>query len=266
MQDRLTSPRLDRIGQNLPSRLFPRPKIVEMGYEASVQREIATLRVLSHPCIARLVSSFRFGDGAYLVLEYASGGDLHSLISNKGSLDQDSTRFVIGEITSALASIHDLGFVYGDLKPENVLITETGHVKLTDFGGCRPLTEAAKELIRPSGKHLLKELRDGDWKERPNETGDNDEEMENVIRLSDMDEEEISGLKELQPIFRLKLSWVNLLRLQPILGLLVASCTSVFRDDHHSWIMTNMLRNKRLSLSTWTNRTSNKRRGRSAVS
>jgi len=154
-------------------------KIQEMGYEASVQREIATLRVLSHPCIARLVSSFRFGDGAYLVLEYASGGDLHSLLSKKGSLDQDSTRFVVGEVASALASIHDMGFVYADLKPENVLITETGHVKLTDFGGCRPLTEAAKELIRPSGKHLLKELRDGDWKERPKKD-DDDEEMEQV--------------------------------------------------------------------------------------
>jgi serine/threonine protein kinase len=165
-------------------------KIVEMGYEASVQREIATLRVLSHPCIARLVSSFRFGDGAYLVLEYASGGDLHSLISNKGSLDQDSTRFVIGEVISALASIHDLGFVYGDLKPENVLITETGHIKLTDFGGCRPLTEAAKDLIRPSGKHLLKELRDGDWKERPSDTGDNDEEMENVSSDTPMDDDD----------------------------------------------------------------------------
>ena len=147
-------------------------KIQEMGYEASVQREIATLRVLSHPCIARLVSSFRFGDGAYLLLEYASGGDLHSLLNNKGSLDQDSTRFVVGEVASALASIHELGFVYADLKPENVLITETGHVKLTDFGGCRPLTEAAKDLIRLNGEHLLKELRDGDWKEKPKEDDD----------------------------------------------------------------------------------------------
>jgi serine/threonine protein kinase len=143
-------------------------RIQEMGYETSVQREIATLRIMSHPCIARLISSFRFGDGAYLVLEYASDGDLHSLLQKQGSLDQDSTRFVIGEIASALASIHDLGFVYGDLKPENVLITETGHIKLTDFGACRPVTSAAEELIRPSGQQLLKELRDGDWKVKPN--------------------------------------------------------------------------------------------------
>ncbi|EEC49590.1 predicted protein, partial [Phaeodactylum tricornutum CCAP 1055/1] len=123
-------------------------KICELGYEASVQREIAVLRVLSHPCIARLVSSFRFREGAYLVLEYASGGDLFNLLQKHGSLDHDSSRFVIGEIVAALASIHELGLVYADLKPENVVITEVGHIKLTDFGGCRAVTAKAKELIQ----------------------------------------------------------------------------------------------------------------------
>jgi hypothetical protein len=92
-------------------------KIKAMGYEASVQRELAVLRVLSHPCIARAISSFRFREGVYLVLEYASGGDLHTLLKTNGSLDHDSTRFVIGEVTSALASIHEIGLGYFDLKP-----------------------------------------------------------------------------------------------------------------------------------------------------
>lgn len=144
-------------------------KITEMGYEMSVQREIATLHVMSHPGIARLISSFRFRDGAYLVLEYASQGDLHMLLRKKGSLDHESTRFVIGEVVAVLSSIHELGFVYGDLKTENTVITETGHIKLTDFGACRSYTEEAKELIRKSATNLLKELRDGDWKPKKQE-------------------------------------------------------------------------------------------------
>jgi serine/threonine protein kinase len=139
-------------------------KILEMGYEAPVQREIAVLRMLSHPCISRLVSSFRFHDGVYLILEYASGGDLHTLLRKNGSLDHDSTRFVIGEVTSALSSIHDLGLVYADLKPENIVISETGHVKLTDFGGSRPVTEEARRMIKESARNALQALRDGDWK------------------------------------------------------------------------------------------------------
>jgi Protein kinase domain/Protein phosphatase 2A regulatory B subunit (B56 family) len=139
-------------------------KIRELGYEASVQREIAVLRILSHPGIARLVSSFRFREGAYLVLEYASGGDLHHLLRKHGSLDHESTRFVMGEVVAALSSIHDLGLVYSDLKTENILVTETGHIKLTDMGACRPVTAEAKELIQSISRGLLKNLRDGDWK------------------------------------------------------------------------------------------------------
>ncbi|KAL9187078.1 hypothetical protein ACHAXT_010798 [Thalassiosira profunda] len=139
-------------------------RIEELGYEQSVQREIAILRTLSHPGISRLVSSFRFRDGAYLILEYASGGDLHSLLRKNGSLDHESTRFVIGSVAAALWSIHERGFVYADCKPENILITETGHIKVTDFGGCRPVTEEAKALVKESSKNLLQHLRDGDWK------------------------------------------------------------------------------------------------------
>ena len=92
-------------------------KIKALGYESSIQRELAVLRVLSHPCIARVISSFRFREGVYLVLEYASGGDLHTLLKTNGSLDHDSTRFILGEVTSALASIHEIGLGYFDLKP-----------------------------------------------------------------------------------------------------------------------------------------------------
>ena len=155
-------------------------RIKEMGYETSVQREVAVLRVLSHPGIARLVSSFRFREGVYLVLEYASGGDLHSLLRKNGSLDHDSTRFVMGEVVAALASIHELGMIYCDLKPENIVITESGHVKVTDFGGCRPVSREAKELIDTTAKNLLNELRDGGWKSKTPSKAKN---------VSDMDED-----------------------------------------------------------------------------
>jgi serine/threonine protein kinase len=149
-------------------------KIQEMGYEAPIQREIAVLRMLSHPCISRLVSSFRFHDGVYLVLEYASGGDLHTLLRKNGSMDHDSTRFVMGEVISALSSVHDLGLVYADLKPENVVISETGHIKLTDFGGSRPVTDTARRMIAESARNALQALRDGDWKVKAAKANDMD--------------------------------------------------------------------------------------------
>ena len=64
---------------------------------------------------------------------------------------------------AALCSVHECGFVFGDLKPENVLITESGHIKITDFGACRPVTEAAKDILNNS-RDALHTLRDGDWR------------------------------------------------------------------------------------------------------
>lgn len=158
----------DKTRSNWPEyavKIVSTSKIEELGYSSSINREISILSMLSHPNIARLISSFRFRDGAYLVLEYASKGDLHTILQRDGSLDHPSAKFVIGEIVTALHSVHELGFVYGDIKPENVLLTETGHIKLTDFGGCRAVEEKAKDRLRKM-KNLWTEMRDGDWREK----------------------------------------------------------------------------------------------------
>jgi serine/threonine protein kinase len=139
--------------------------INRLGYERSVEREIAVLRRMTHPGISRLVASFRYGDGAYLVLEYASRGDLHAHITRLGSLSLDSARFAVGEIVAALEAIHGAGFIYGDLKPENVLLTEGGHCKLADFGGARPFTAAATAAVEEE-RDILKRLPNGSWKEQ----------------------------------------------------------------------------------------------------
>lgn len=81
-------------------------------------------------------------------------------------LDTEQFVFVVGEIIAGLSSIHDLGFVFGDMKPENIVITSSGHAKITDFGGARPLTVEAREKMQQ--QHLL-HLRDGDWKKALND-------------------------------------------------------------------------------------------------
>lgn len=127
------------------------------------------LRVMSHPGIARMIASFRFKTGAYLVLEYAPKGDLHSFIVKNGSLDESSARFVVGEVVAALDSIHNAGFIFGDLKPENIVLTAEGHAKITDFGAARPVSVAAIKHVQEN-KDAVHNLRDGDhaWRSARN--------------------------------------------------------------------------------------------------
>ena len=150
---------------------------------------------MHHPGIARLVSSFRFRDGAYLVLEYCSGGDLHTLLKVNGSLDEDSTIFVIGEVIAAVSSIHDMDFVYGDLKPENILVTESGHVKVTDFGACRPLSQRAKEKVKEAGRNIINTLRNGDWRTSNITTTDEDNDYteSKMLHIDEDDDGRIEG-------------------------------------------------------------------------
>lgn len=148
------------------------------GYKGSVVREMAVLQMVAHPGFSRLVSSFRYTHSAYLVLEYAGGGDLHSLViiaSPRGPvpapLSHLCTRFILGEIVAALLSLHAIGLSYNDLKPENILVTSSGHIKIADFGACRAFTASAKEALEGAVKALSggTALRNGDWKDGPDE-------------------------------------------------------------------------------------------------
>ncbi len=67
-------------------------------------------------------------------MEYMVGGDLKSLLTVSGFFDEDSARFYCAEITLALQYLHNHGIVHRDIKPDNMLLSATGHVKLTDFG------------------------------------------------------------------------------------------------------------------------------------
>lgn len=114
-------------------------KVVEFQYSLSVIREISVLQLLVHPGISRMIQAFQYHGSAYLILEYASRGDLHTYLLKAGrmlSTRHALLRFILGEIASAVHVIHEHGFVYNDLKPENILITELGHVKVSPVCLC----------------------------------------------------------------------------------------------------------------------------------
>ena len=143
----------------------------EHAYEYNAWREMTILSSMVHPNIARLISTFRFKKGAYFVLEYANYGDLYTVLNRstpKHTLTESTTQILLGQVVAALHAIHESGFVFGDVKPENILVTTTGHVKLSDFGASRPITDKAhqslQQLFTKKTSSFLYQLRNGDWK------------------------------------------------------------------------------------------------------
>ncbi|XP_048129360.1 serine/threonine-protein kinase RHS3-like isoform X2 [Rhodamnia argentea] len=100
---------------------------------AQTEREI--LGLLDHPFLPTLYCYFETEKFYCLVMEFCSGGNLHSLRQKQQNkhFTEEAARFYASEVLLALEYLHMLGIVYRDLKPENVLVRDEGHIMLSDF-------------------------------------------------------------------------------------------------------------------------------------
>ncbi|MQL74240.1 hypothetical protein Taro_006585 [Colocasia esculenta] len=100
---------------------------------AQTEREI--LQLLDHPFLPTLYTHFETDRFSCLVMEYCPGGDLHTLRQRQPGkhFSEYAVRFYAAEVLLALEYLHMLGVVYRDLKPENVLVRDDGHIMLSDF-------------------------------------------------------------------------------------------------------------------------------------
>ncbi|KAF5730461.1 hypothetical protein HS088_TW19G00050 [Tripterygium wilfordii] len=100
---------------------------------AQTEREI--LQSLDHPFLPTLYTHFETEKFSCLVMEFCPGGDLHTLRQRQPGkhFTEQAVKFYVAEVLLALEYLHMLGIVYRDLKPENVLVREDGHIMLSDF-------------------------------------------------------------------------------------------------------------------------------------
>jgi serine/threonine protein kinase len=124
-------------------------KVPHMQYESDVaffqrfQREEQIGLKLDHPNIVRVLAPEK-KSRIYLVMEYAEGKSLRALQGEKNKFPVDEALGIAQQICAALVYLHAQGVVHRDLKPDNVLMTPEGQIKLLDFGIA--MDEAARRL------------------------------------------------------------------------------------------------------------------------
>jgi len=95
----------------------------------------------AHPFIVQLQSQYCYKDNTflYMALEYVQGGEMFSYINSHGQLSESQARFYAAQVLLVFRYLHELGIIYRDLKPENLLIDRYGYIKVTDFGFAKKL-------------------------------------------------------------------------------------------------------------------------------
>ncbi|CAO3648473.1 unnamed protein product [Cunninghamella echinulata] len=101
---------------------------------AHVKAERDVLAESDSPWVVQLYFSFQDAQYLYLIMEFLPGGDLMTMLIKYDTFSEPVTRFYIAEIILALETIHNLGYIHRDIKPDNILIDQAGHIKLSDFG------------------------------------------------------------------------------------------------------------------------------------
>ncbi|GMT14095.1 hypothetical protein PFISCL1PPCAC_5392 [Pristionchus fissidentatus] len=96
------------------------------------ERDILTMT--DNPFVVSFYGSFETRHHLCMLMEYVEGGDCASLLKNAGTLPIDLMKLYVAETILAIEYLHSYGVVHRDLKPDNLLITAMGHIKLTDFG------------------------------------------------------------------------------------------------------------------------------------
>ena len=102
----------------------------------NISREYMILRSMMHKNVIKCYDSFAYNNKFYTVMDYAEGGELSTLLKEKGSLTEDESKKVFKQIYEAVCYIHGQNIIHRDLKPNNILFLdkEKTHIVVIDFG------------------------------------------------------------------------------------------------------------------------------------
>ncbi|KAL6075339.1 hypothetical protein STEG23_005289 [Scotinomys teguina] len=112
-----------------------------------IANELEIMKLLDHPNISKLFHVMETTEHIYMVLEYASGGDLASRILEVNYMQEGEARSIFTQMVCAVNYCHENGIAHRDIKPENILMDARRNIKLCDFGLAIKVTTEQKSTV-----------------------------------------------------------------------------------------------------------------------
>lgn len=119
---RLATSKID--AQKYAIKVYDKSKLSDISRQKSVRREIKLLQKMNHPNIIKLYDAFETDHHVYLVMEYVSGGSLHSYLKEKPNrrLEEEDAKKIFKQLMTALQYCHKKSIAHRDIKLENILL------------------------------------------------------------------------------------------------------------------------------------------------
>jgi len=143
----------DVLGREVAVKVMHPALAADDSFSERFRHEARNAARLSHPNVCPVYDYGESGNDLFIVMEHVDGTTLRVLLERFGRLDPDTARHVARGVAAALDHAHGKGIVHRDVKPENILLTPDGQVKVVDFGIAKALGPRAANLTtdRPIG-------------------------------------------------------------------------------------------------------------------